>query len=250
VTMNDVLRTMTDRIFQAQPVENHPLFRLLVAGRLARHEERAVGLDVYHVTAAFPRFLAAVAARIEDGARRAPFVENLCCEQGGANGDLAHLISYTRYLQGLGIPAQTIEQSRPSIAALAYIRSLFDLCAHQRLAEAVAALAVIEDIVARVSPTLVAYARARTGNAEAGEHFALHEQLDRAHAEQTYAECRLDHAIEPEAVIRGLALGLHYQWRLYSDLVELHVAPEKWGPMSRALVSPVYTLGSWMHTAS
>jgi pyrroloquinoline quinone (PQQ) biosynthesis protein C len=198
----------------------------------------SIGLDVYHVTAAFPRFLAAVVARIDDVQRRAPWVENLYCEQGGTEPTRAHLRSYRRFLRDLAIDDGAIDQSRPGLAAICYCRALFDLCAQQPLAEAKAGLSIIEDIVARVSPTLVDYARARSGNADAGEHFVLHSELDQDHAQMSYRECERDLPSAAELVERGLLLGLHYQWQLYSQLVEQHIAPAKWRALGPGLGSP------------
>jgi pyrroloquinoline quinone (PQQ) biosynthesis protein C len=236
--MQTCLAPLVDALLIEHPPAAHPLFHLLQKDALDARELRGIGLDVYHVTAAFPRFLAAVVARIDHVERRAPWLENLYCEQGGIDSTRAHVVSYRRFLHDLAIDDSAIGQSHPGLAALCYTRALFDLCAQQSLVEAKAGLSIIEDIVARVSPTLIEYARARSGNAGAGEHFVLHSELDQQHAEMSYRESERDLPGAAELVERGLALGLHYQWQLYSQLVEQHVAAAKWRALAPGLNSP------------
>jgi pyrroloquinoline quinone (PQQ) biosynthesis protein C len=237
------LAPLVDSLLVEHSPTVHPLFQLLQQDALDARERRGIGLDVYHVTAAFPRFLAAVVARIDDAQRRAPWVENLYCEQGGANPARAHLLSYRTFLRELAIDDAAIDRSRPGLAALCYSRALFDLCAQQPLAEAKAALSIIEDIVARVSPTLIEYARARSGIQDAGEHFVIHSELDQDHAAMSYRECERDLPRAAQLVERGLALGHHYQWQFYSQLVEQHVAPVKWRALAPGLFSPALRWG-------
>lgn len=236
--METSLCSLIDALLRRHSPADHPLFSLLRADALAPHEVEAIALEVFHVTAAFPRFLAAVAARIEDNERRAPWVENLSCEQGGSDSRHAHVHSYRRFLHDLSIPHAAIDQSQSGLAALCYCRALYDLCSAQPLPEARAALSMIEDIVARVSPVLVGYARLRSGDARAGGHFAMHAELDRDHAAMSYAESERDLSTARAGVERGLVLGLHHQWQLYSQLVEQHVAPEKWQASWPALKTP------------
>ncbi|MGC4093784.1 MAG: iron-containing redox enzyme family protein [Polyangiaceae bacterium] len=212
----DIARQLLDR----NPPTQHALFRLIEAGALSRSAERAIGIEVFHVTAAFPRFLAALAARIETHERRMPVVANLLCEHGGSAPHSAHVFSYRRFLFDLGIAPEAIDASRPGLCAVVYTRALLDLCAQQALPEARAALAIVEDIVARVSPLLANHARTRSASVDAGAHFALHAELDQEHADESYAETELDFAAAPEAVQRGFELGLYYQMRLYSDLLD------------------------------
>jgi pyrroloquinoline quinone (PQQ) biosynthesis protein C len=236
--MQSLPTSLANSLLAQHPPAAHPLFQLVRDDALDAEELRGLGLDVYHVTAAFPRFLAALAARIEDLQRRAPWVENLYCEQGGANPRSAHVLSYRRFLHELGIDDAAIDGSLPGLAALCYCRALFDLCSQQPVAEAKAALSIVEDIVARISPLLTEYARVRSGNPRAGEHFAMHSELDQDHASMSYRECERDLPGAHALVERGLRLGLHYQWQLYSQLVEQHVVPSKWRAVAPGLGSP------------
>jgi pyrroloquinoline quinone (PQQ) biosynthesis protein C len=228
--MTSIVRQLATELLRQRPPAEHPLFVLLRNSALSPAEERAIGLEVLHVTAAFPRFLAALAARVEELDRRLPLISNLMSEHGGDDPRAAHVLTYRRFLMDLDVPPEVIDRSRPGLAALVYCRALFDLCAHQPLAEARAALAVIEDVVAHVSPIVQAYARARktAGTGTEGSHFALHAELDLVHADDSYAEAERDYATAPGEVERGLELGFFYQLRFYGDLVERHVDREKW----------------------
>jgi pyrroloquinoline quinone (PQQ) biosynthesis protein C len=227
--MYRALKHLTSTLFASQRVEQHALFRLLESDRLTPEEARAIGLDIFHVVDAFPRFLAAVLTHIADYRERMQLVENLYAEHGRMRAEHAHVVTYRSFLHALGISDARIDESKPGLAAQAYVRALLALCGREEPAEALGALGVIEEIVARVSPIVGRYGTGRLRSGESlGSHFSLHEALDLSHADEIYElAARASARGCEEDVRRGIALGFYYQTRLYTDLVESRVAPER-----------------------
>lgn len=217
------VRTEARTVFERDPIEAHPLFRYMSEGSLGEEATRSIALDVFHVVDAFPRFLAALIAQIHDYRLRMELVENLYCEHGSMDPAEIHVVTYRSFLHALGIEDAAIDGSVPGIPATVYVRAVLDLCARAPVVEALAAMGVIEEIVARVSP-IVGRFGARRASAGTGSHFSVHETLDFSHADELYALAERAASPErPREVARGLELGWYYQRRLYDDLVATYV---------------------------
>lgn len=207
-------------LLAADPIERHPLFVRLAARSLPPDAMRGLALQIQHVGAAFPRFVAAMMANVADWRHRMPLAENVFDEHGRLEPQAVHVQSYRRFLQGIGIPEAEIDASRPAIPVIAYNRAMLDLCFHHAPEEGLAALAVIEGIVSRVSPLVIAACAPLVVVEGALEHFEQHSDLDAEHSDGLYevlsALCR-----DPGLAERGMALGSYYQRRLYTDLLAL-----------------------------
>ena len=239
--MEQALKHMTSELFATHRVEQHVLFRLLDDDRLTQEEAAAVGLEIFHVVDAFPRFLAALLANLADYRERMNLVENLYAEHGRLRAEHVHVVTYRHFLHALGLDDTRIDHSRPGVAALAYVRAMLALCARAEPAEALGALGVIEETVARVSPIVGRYGQRRVGNARGlGSHFSVHETLDLSHADEIYQLAASACARGgQQSVLQGIALGFYYQTRLYTDLVASHVSLERLGALA-AHNRPVY----------
>jgi pyrroloquinoline-quinone synthase len=217
----DEVKAFARRLFDRRPIEAHPLLVALEQGRLGLDHVRFVALEIHHVVDHFPRLLAALLANVPDWRRRTAVVENLWEEHGRGKERLVHVETYKRFLVSIGVSPGTIEASRPGIPAIAYNRAMLDLCLHHHHAEGMAALAIVEEIVARASPAVARYAIARHGiDRREIVHFSDHEVLDVTHAEELYELAATEHGRCPKEVERGMALGHYYHSRLYSDLLE------------------------------
>jgi pyrroloquinoline quinone (PQQ) biosynthesis protein C len=216
------VKAAAGKLFSARPIEDHPLFVALREERLSDAQIRGVALQIYHVVDTFPRFLAALTTNISDWRLRMPIVDNLFEEHGRMSPAAVHVETYKRFLGALGASPSDIAASKPGIGALAYTRALIDLCLHHPYPEGLGALGVIEEIVARVSPIVAKFTRRKEGGNKSDlVHFSDHEVLDVAHADELYELAAQAHeAGHAEAVQRGLALGMYYHRRLYTDLLE------------------------------
>jgi pyrroloquinoline quinone (PQQ) biosynthesis protein C len=214
------MKSKTTERFQSAPIEDHPLFRALEADAVSREGAREIALQIFHVVDFFPRLLAALCARVDDHRSRMALVENLFEEHGRMDAARVHVVTYRDFLHALGIDDATIDASRSSIPVVVYTRAMFDVASRAPLGEALAVMGVVEEIVARVSPIVARYGRRHAASA-LGTHFALHEELDLAHADEIY-ELAAPHLRDArEDVLRGLAIGRYLQERLYSDLLDL-----------------------------
>jgi pyrroloquinoline-quinone synthase len=221
MTRFEQVKRLTEQLFQTNDVERHPLFQHMVQQRFSPEQAKQAALQIYHVVEHFPRFLAAILTNIPDYRLRMPLVENLFEEHGRMNMNLVHLETYRQFLHGIGVTAEEIARSEPIVPVLAYNRAVTDLCLHYPFPEGLAALGVIEEIVARVSPIVGRYALARYGEEPSLAHFTDHEKLDVTHANEIYEVAAQLYEGENRPLIeRGLQLGMYYHTRLYTDILE------------------------------
>jgi pyrroloquinoline-quinone synthase len=218
----DNINSIVKELFSRNSIEKHPLFEHLANDRLSARQVHETGLHIYHVVLHFPRFLSAILTNLPDYKVRMPLVENLFEEHGRLNEQYVHSQTYKQFLLGIGLTENTIRQSEASIPVIAYNRAITDLCLHHPFIEGLAALGVIEEIVARVSPVIGAYAQNKfSGNSESLFHFTSHETLDVSHERELYELVALHYNPETEKQARkGFELGMYYHKRLYTDILE------------------------------
>jgi pyrroloquinoline quinone (PQQ) biosynthesis protein C len=221
--MNPEFQRTIDEVFQRADVEHHPFFRALQSRALSPEEFRRGALQIYHVVHFFPRFLAALIANMDDHKERLDLVGNLYEEHGHMKEEHFHITTYRQFLDGAGISPEEILRSRPIPPVVAYTRGVYDLCLHHHYLEGAAALGVIEQIVAIVSP-IVARAALEGGFIPRGKlvHFDDHAVLDVTHAQEIYAiaDSYFGDPQNREHILLGLALGMYYHTRLYTDIFE------------------------------
>jgi pyrroloquinoline-quinone synthase len=204
--------------FREAPVEALPLFAPFITGKLAPEQALRVAQEMHAVVEAFPRFLAALLANDLDSELRDTIVDNLYEEQGRMDKTAVHLTTYRALLAMLGDAAPHIRIGRPCVGVVAYVRAVLDLCARGPVAEGAAALAIIEDHVARASLVIGRWI-AREHPTARERHFRVHEALDLRHADELYALAA--HYWERDRrsdVEQGLAMGTYLHRRLWADV--------------------------------
>lgn len=234
------IASFRSRLFHGADVENHPLFLSLFGGKLDRETEQVIALEIHQVVDAFPRFLSALITQIKDWRLRMELVENLFEEHGRSKAAAVHVVTYRSFLHALGIDGARIDAYEPALPSLCYIRAMLDLCARQPVAEAVGALAVVEETVARVSPIAARFGALRSTGAKLGSHFSAHEVLDVSHANELYDVASRLGESTIEGVIRGMQLGMYYHTRLYSDLATLECGPLFLGASASRAFDPTF----------
>jgi pyrroloquinoline-quinone synthase len=170
----------------------------------------------------FPRFLAALLSNVPDYKLRMPLVENLFEEHGRLNEAYVHCQTYRQFLIGIGLKEEEINRSKPIVPVIVYNRSMIDLCLHYPYAEGLSALGVVEEIVARVSPIIGAFARKEYESTDQHLfHFSSHETLDIAHAQEIYELAALSYTEENSSLIlQGMNLGMYYHKQMYTGIWE------------------------------
>lgn len=210
-------------LFGRQPIERHPLFALLASETTTDRQRAFVALQIYHVVSCFPRFLAALIGNLEDLGARLPLVGNLLEEHGNLDPAKAHVQSYVEFMTVRGIPTDAIRASRPIAPVIAYNRAVLDLCGRRDPLEGLAAMGVIEDIVARVSPIVNGLFAPRSTPSQ--DFFDDHEQLDVGHAVEIYELVAPHYHGDGKARIDlGLELGLYYHAGMYEDVARAAAA--------------------------
>jgi pyrroloquinoline-quinone synthase len=132
----------------------HPFYEAWAAGELTRDDLREYAQDYYHHVEAFPSYLAAFVARLEDGELRRAVLANMC-EEKGAEGceekdSVAHSELWLDFAEGMG-SSRDLSRHRP-------VQEIRELTGHfQRVAsesspeEALAAFYAYESQVPRVA---------------------------------------------------------------------------------------------------
>lgn len=217
------LKKITDTMFNERKIEEHALFVAMKNGEFSPEQRKEIALQIYHVVLYFPRFLSAILTNMSDYRMRMPLVENLFEEHGKMNEKYVHSETYKQFLVGIGITEQEIKESKPSIPVIAYNRALTDLCLHYHYLEGLAALGVIEEIVARVSPLVGNFAKNTFGSENQSlVHFTDHEVLDVQHANEIYEVVALGYEGQQREIIhQGLELGMYYHAKMYTDILEV-----------------------------
>ncbi|MCL2448797.1 MAG: iron-containing redox enzyme family protein [Polyangiaceae bacterium] len=216
----DVVRDLARRIFRDRPVEQTPLLASFAASLVSRPQALRVAYEMHAVVEAFPRFLAALLANDLDPVLRSIVVDNLYEEQGRMHDAAVHLTTYRALLVELGHRGPPSAIPRPSTGVVAYVRSMLDLCGRGPVAEAAAALAVVEDHVARASYVIGRWVAGELPEAP-DRHFRVHETLDLRHADELYAlaahywDAGLSRDVE-----HGIAMGSYLHRRLWADVFE------------------------------
>jgi pyrroloquinoline quinone (PQQ) biosynthesis protein C len=169
----------------------------------------------------FPRFLAALISNIEHHNERLDLVGNLLEEHGHLKEEHFHITPYLAFLGGIGVSSEEVRRSRPIPGVVAYTRGVYDLCLHYPYLQGVAALGVIEQIVAMVSP-IVTLAALEGGFIPKDKlvHFDGHAVFDVTHAQEIYriAAPYFDRTDNREHISLGLALGMYYHLHAYEDI--------------------------------
>lgn len=216
------LKKVTDSLFGEKKIEEHPLFTAMKNKEFSEEQQKKIALQIYHVVLYFPRFLSAILTNMPDYRMRMPLVENLFEEHGKMNEKYVHSQTYKQFLKGIGITEQEINESEPSIPVIAYNRAITDLCLHYPYLEGLAALGVIEEIVARVSPLVGKFAKNTYGSENQSLiHFTDHEVLDVQHANEIYEVVALGYEGDQKQMIEtGLKFGMYYHSRMYTDILE------------------------------
>jgi pyrroloquinoline quinone (PQQ) biosynthesis protein C len=220
----DAVRDLARRGFRDHPVEQTPLLASFAASLVSRGQALRVACELHAVVEAFPRFLAALLSNDLDPVLRDVVVENLYEEQGRMNKEAVHLTTYRALLAELGHRGPASAIPPPSTGVVAYVRAMLDLCARGPVAEAAAALAVVEDHVARASLVIGRWVASELPDARE-RHFRVHETLDVRHADELYELAAHYWAAGLTGdVERGIAMGSYLHRRLWADVFEIAFA--------------------------
>ncbi len=216
-TIDAALALLTARYCFAR----HPYFLWLHSSESTRDQFRQTQLPFRFAVDQFAQPLAAVLARITRPEARRAVAENLAEEYGRGNELVSHKATFLQYLRALGaVPA---ELERPCPAGVdAFNQALLAFCLGNGAEAGAAATGVIEQLYIWISGAIARLIVERGWCSPGSQrHYELHEELDQTHARDLIDVARpvWPDAATREPVARGLALGAHWLWALYRDLL-------------------------------
>ncbi len=176
---NEAMLERLDAKIQERSLLKHPFYRAWSDGTLPVESLALYAAQYYRHVAAFPGYLAALAARADEGL--GPIVKENLAEE--LHPSAPHPLLWRHFAEALGVSGEALEsgETLPGIAAL--VATYEDLAANAPVAEAVAALYAYEAQVPEVS------VEKRRGLArhfgidapEAVAYFRVHEEADVRH---------------------------------------------------------------------
>jgi len=218
--------TSASALLEVVPILGNGYFRSLESGEMTRQDFTRSQRQFFHAVGFFSRNLATLAARLPTSAGRAVLVHNLSEEHGldeenpveGFRAHLAHDRTFARFLETLGVDAETLAASHPDPPVQAFNLALLGACGTEPPGFALAALGMIEYAFADIS-ALIGRRVVELGWVKSGElvHYSLHAEIDKRHAAELFdaAEATGD---DDACLTRGIAFGRYIFDRLYRDL--------------------------------
>ncbi|HYX68619.1 MAG TPA: iron-containing redox enzyme family protein, partial [Terriglobales bacterium] len=92
----------------------HPFYKAWAAGELSATDLREYAADYYHHVAAFPTYMSALHARLEDGELRRRILRNLCDEEGIESPDTQpHSELWLDFAEGMGASRDQVRGREP-----------------------------------------------------------------------------------------------------------------------------------------
>src|SRR5579862_9259211 len=147
--LQDFLAALEERIARYDLL-CHPYYKAWTAGQLTRDDLRHYASAYYHHVAAFPTYLSALHARLDDGERRRAVLHNLCEEEIVG---LPHSELWLDFAEGMGADRDQVREDQPVPEISELIREFRCVACEGSTAEALGAFYAYESQVPRVAKT-------------------------------------------------------------------------------------------------
>ena len=175
----------------------HPFYQAWSSGELTRDDLREYASEYWHHVAAFPTYLSALHARLEDAPLRRTVLKNLADEEG-IPGGRPHSELWMDFATGMGAQASDVRsrEVRPeTIALIEHFRHAMQAAP----AAALAALYPYESRVPAIARTKAEGLTAHYGaDATTSRYFTLHQTADIHHAQVWQKAIETELAAHPE----------------------------------------------------
>ena len=174
----------------------HPYYKTWSEGRLTRSDLREYSAEYFHHVAAFPTYLSAFHARLEDGELRRQVLRNLADEEveGRAHSDL-----WMDFANGVGNTDAEVRDRKPMLAIQNLIDNFRTVAQTGTTAEVLATLYAYESQVPRIATEKARGLKEMYGcDARTFGYFALHAYADVRHSAVWREELEMYLASHPE----------------------------------------------------
>jgi pyrroloquinoline-quinone synthase len=194
--MSDFFAALDARIARYDLLQ-HPFYQAWSKGELTRDELREYASEYWHHVSAFPTYLSALHARLEDAPLRRTVLENLADEEGLPAGR-AHSDLWMDFATGMGADSAAVRDRtlQPETAALmAHFRGAMQ----GSPATALASLYTYESRVPAIARTKAEGLKQHYGADKAtARYFTIHETADVHHAKVWRDAIEAELAAHPE----------------------------------------------------
>lgn len=194
--MSDFFAALDARIARYDLLQ-HPFYQAWSKGELTRDELREYASEYWHHVSAFPTYLTALHARLEDAPLRRTVLENLADEEGLPAGR-PHSDLWMDFAAGMGADSTTVRNRalQPETAALI---AHFHDAMQDAPASALAALYTYESRVPAIARTKAEGLKQHYGaDMATSRYFTLHQVADVYHAKVWRDAIEAELAARPE----------------------------------------------------
>ncbi len=174
----------------------HPFYQAWSEGKLSTDDLREYSAEYYHHVAAFPTYLSAFHARLEDGELRRNVLRNLADEEieGRAHADL-----WLDFANGMGANSNDVRSRQPIAEIDALIAHFRSAASSANRAEVLATFYAYESQVPRVAKEKASGLRERyAADSKTCGYFTLHQFADVQHSAVWREELERELAAHPE----------------------------------------------------
>lgn len=203
----------------------HPFYQAWSEGKLTTDDLREYSAEYYHHVAAFPTYLSAFHARLEDGELRRAVLRNLADEEieGRAHADL-----WLDFANGMGATSADVRSRQPIPEIDALITHFRSTASAATRAEVLATFYAYESQVPRVAKEKARGLRERyNADSKTCGYFTLHQFADVQHSAVWRDELERELSAHPEQREAALAAGENAAQRLWQALdgVQRQITP-------------------------
>jgi pyrroloquinoline-quinone synthase len=162
----------------------HPFYTAWTAGELTREDLREYAAEYWHHVSAFPSYLAALHARLEDGPTRRMVASNLADEEGITSPDgRAHSDLWMDFAKGMDAEESAVKDRAVQPEMQALISSFRKIAAEASPAAALAAFYAYESRIPAIAREKASGLKEHYGAEDAtARYFTLHQIADVHHA--------------------------------------------------------------------
>lgn len=197
-----------------------PYVRRVLDGSLSRENFVRSQVQFLFAVEPYADYLSMLAARCESPEARRVLERNVEDERGGEDPSAAHGQTFRALLGKLGVSAAQIDASPPWACVEAFNAGVREACTTDAEPSGIATIAAIEDMFTDISAALGQGIVARGWLArEQVVHYAVHEQLDRVHADALYALLDPSDEAVTRQIEHGMTRGVSLMIDLYAGLL-------------------------------
>jgi pyrroloquinoline-quinone synthase len=192
----------------------HPYYKAWSEGQLTRTDLREYSAEYFHHVSAFPTYLSAFHARLEDGELRRSVLRNLSDEEveGRAHSDL-----WMDFAMGVGNTDPEVRSRKPIPAIASLIVNFREVAKTGTTAEVLATLYAYESQVPRVATEKARGLKELYGaDSRTFGYFALHAYADVLHSKvwrDELEEYLAAHPEEREAALNAAERAAEWLWK-------------------------------------